>query len=162
LNTGGKYAVAVFGTIFAGVGLERTTQQRRKIMALMEGGRKRLLVSAAFYGIQLTIGYLLMLVIMIYSGVFFIATVFGLVCGHVMFNAKDALWPLDEAPSTTDKVDSCSMENRNCTNVTGEGGSDQEGSAPASSANYGACCGPNKDNLPEGHTPCCAHESYTP
>jgi hypothetical protein len=70
-------------------------QQRRLTMSTMKvPGRKRLLVSATFYCCQLTIGYMLMLVIMIYSGALFLATVLGLVLGHVLFNAKDAVYPM--------------------------------------------------------------------
>eukprot|EP00536_Pseudo-nitzschia_multiseries_P007988 jgi/Psemu1/66314/estExt_Genemark1.C_1940036 len=94
LNTASKYAAAVIGTVLLAIGLEKFIQQRRKTMAYMESGTKRLIVSGAFYGVQLTIGYLLMLVIMIYSGVLFLAVILGLVVGHVMFNAKDAIWPI--------------------------------------------------------------------
>jgi hypothetical protein len=100
LDTGGKYALAFLGTILIGIGLEKLIQQRRKVMGAMGAGRKRLVVSATFYGIQLTIGYMLMLIIMIYSGALFMATVLGLVSGHVFFNASDAIWPLQARPST--------------------------------------------------------------
>merc|ERR1711933_684484 len=62
----------------------------------MEAGPLRLLVSAVFYGFQLAIGYILMLIIMIYSGALFLAVVLGLVIGHVLFNAKDAILPINE------------------------------------------------------------------
>lgn len=100
LDTAGKYSLAFLGTLMAGMSLEKLIQQRRKYMATMGAGRKRLLFSATFYGIQLTIGYMLMLVIMIYSGALFISTVSGLVFGHVFFNAKDAIWPLKAEAST--------------------------------------------------------------
>lgn len=100
LDSAGKYAVAFLGTLLLGVSLEKIIQQRRKYMASMGGGYQRLLFSASFYGIQLSIGYMLMLVIMIYSGAFFIATVMGLVFGHVFFNAKDAIWPLKAGATT--------------------------------------------------------------
>jgi hypothetical protein len=101
LDTGGKYALAFLGTLLLGIGLEKLIQQRRKVMAIMTAGRKRLVVSATFYGVQLTIGYMLMLVIMIYAGALFIATILGLVIGHVLFNAQDAIWPLPVRAAST-------------------------------------------------------------
>ena len=108
LDTGGKFAIAFIGTVLAGIGLEKIIQQRRHVMMIMKiptmdtaspitiqrAKRRRLVASALFYGTQLTIGYMLMLVIMIYSGLLFFGTVLGLVSGHVMFNANDAIWPL--------------------------------------------------------------------
>jgi hypothetical protein len=101
LNSGGKFAAATVGTFLAAIGLEKTIQQRRRTMIWMESSarpRTRLLATAVFYGTQLSLGYLLMLVIMIYSGVLFMATVLGLVTGHVLFNARDAFFPLREGP----------------------------------------------------------------
>lgn len=94
LNTPWKYLGAVLGTIVLAIGLEKLIQQRRKAAAFMKPGTKRLLASAAFYGVQLSIGYVLMLIIMIYSVVLFFAVVLGLVIGHALFNAKDAVWPI--------------------------------------------------------------------
>lgn len=102
LNSASKYTAAVIGTIGLATGLEKFIQQRRKTMAYMESGTQRLIVSAIFYGIQLSIGYLLMLVIMIYSVVLFLAVILGLVIGHVMFNAKDAIWSINESPNLDD------------------------------------------------------------
>ena len=101
LNSATKYALAVVGTMLTAIGLEKFIQQRRKAMAIMEGGTSRLVASAAFYGIQLSIGYVLMLVIMIYSGLLFLSVILGLVLGHVMFNARDAIWPIHESPHLT-------------------------------------------------------------
>jgi hypothetical protein len=39
-------------------------------------------------------GYMLMLVIMIYSGPLFMSVITGLVGGHILFNAKDSLLPV--------------------------------------------------------------------
>merc|ERR1719410_1636391 len=71
-------------------------------MAYMEAGTRRLLVSAIFYGLQLTMGYLLMLIIMIYSGALFFAVILGLVIGHILFNAKDAIMPIYETQYLND------------------------------------------------------------
>lgn len=93
LNSAWKYVLAVIGTFLLALGLEKFIQQRRKMMEGLESGTKRLLVSGVMYGVQLTIGYMIMLIIMIYSGVLFLAVILGLVTGHVFFNAMDAVWP---------------------------------------------------------------------
>ena len=97
LNSSWKYILAVIATFLCALGLEKFIQQRRKVMAYMESGTYRLFVSALFYGIQLSVGYLLMLIIMIYSFVLFMAVILGLVSGHILFNAKDAIWPIHES-----------------------------------------------------------------
>ena len=96
LDTKWKYVLAVIGTVFLAIILEKFIQQRRKAMASMDYGTKRLLASAAFYGVQLTIGYVLMLIVMIYSVVLFLAVILGLVLGHILFNARDAIFPVHE------------------------------------------------------------------
>jgi len=105
LNSAGKYVAAVIGTILLAIGLEKFIQQRRKAMACMEDGTHRLVASAIFYGIQLSIGYILMLIIMVYSVVLFLAVILGLVIGHVLFNARDAIWPIHESPHLTSDGD---------------------------------------------------------
>lgn len=118
LNTAGKYVLAVIGTIFLAIGLEKFIQQRRKAMACMESGTKRLVTSAVFYGIQLIIGYVLMLIIMVYSVVLFLSVILGLVIGHVLFNARDAIWPIHETQSVKDKtIDSKNDEAKNDGNL---------------------------------------------
>jgi len=131
LNSASKYAAAVIGTILMAMGLEKFIQQRRKTMACMESGPQRLVVSAVFYGVQLSIGYLLMLVIMIYSGLLFLAVIVGLVIGHVMFNAKDAIWPINKSPNLDDIV----------TEV--DGGENKKNNLD--------------QGIPEASTPCCQH-----
>lgn len=111
LNSVTKYVCAVIGTIFAAIGLEKFIQQRRKTMAYMEAGPLRLVVSAIFYGFQLTIGYLLMLVIMIYSGALFLSVILGLVIGHVLFNARDAIWSIHESPHLDEDDEKKSVDN---------------------------------------------------
>jgi len=104
LNSAAKYALAVIGTVLLAIGLEKFIQQRRKAMACMEYGTKRLVASAIFYGVQLIIGYVLMLIIMIYSGVLFLSVILGLVIGHVLFNARDALFPIHESSILEDQT----------------------------------------------------------
>mmetsp|Transcript_3056 Transcript_3056/g.7205 ORF Transcript_3056/g.7205 Transcript_3056/m.7205 type:complete len:773 (+) Transcript_3056:153-2471(+) len=110
LNTPFKYGLAVVGTIFLAIGLEKFIQQRRRAMARMEVGTKRLMTSAAFYGVQLMIGYVLMLIIMIYSGVLFLSVILGLVVGHILFNARDAIWPIHETQHLNKDI---TVENKN-------------------------------------------------
>ena len=90
LSTPLKFALAAFGSIALGVSLEYVLRARRGVYALPPGMR-RLVLSTAFYGLQLTMGYFIMLVIMTYSGPLFVSTVGGMMIGHVLFNAQDAL-----------------------------------------------------------------------
>lgn len=110
LNTPWKFVVAVIGTVLLAIGLEKFIQQRRKAMVGMEEGITRLVTSAVFYGVQLTIGYVLMLIIMIYSGVLFLAVILGLVIGHILFNARDAVWPIHESPQNLNDDESVDEE----------------------------------------------------
>jgi len=117
LNTAWKYVLAVIGTTLLAIGLEKFIQQRRKAMACMEVGNRRLLASAAFYGVQLTIGYALMLIIMIYSGILFFSVILGLVVGHILFNARDAIWPIhDTSHLSKDKATENNAEETNSDN----------------------------------------------
>lgn len=188
LDTGGKYALAFLGTLMAGVCLEKLIQQRRKYMAMMGAGRNRLIFSAVFYGIQLTIGYMLMLVIMIYSGALFISTVMGLVLGHVFFNAKDAIWPLKTGATTLvipgpgeGSEDGSYMVESNsdpeqtgapvelATELTSQPAMiNHEKEWATDAVQNGACCGkgygtiatdPGDQLIPEGSTPCCQYSS---
>lgn len=126
LNTGWKYALGVIGTFLFAIGLEKFIQQRRKVMAYMEAGKNRLWVSALFYGVQLSYGYILMLIIMIYSFVLFLAVILGLVTGHILFNSIDAIWPIhndeistafennsDDVDDNNDDVSNLNKEERN-------------------------------------------------
>lgn len=119
LDSAWKYVLAVIGTTLAAIGLEKFIQQRRKTMALMEAGTTRLIASAVFYIVQLAYGYLLMLVIMIYSGVLFLAVILGLGIGHVFFNARDAIWPIYDSPHLNDD---------NSITVIGDGDGERVGS----------------------------------
>lgn len=176
LDTAGKYALAFLGTITTGICLEKLIQQRRKHMNEVAAGRQRLLFSATFYGIQLTIGYMLMLVIMIYSGAMFIATVMGLVLGHVFFNAKDAIWPLKTGATTMviPQSDTSSDVGSNRGDSTDYPEQTVEMTAeltsqPAKFSPGSACCGrgqaariapnPGTQLIPEGSTPCCQYSS---
>ncbi|KAL9179401.1 hypothetical protein ACHAXT_008691 [Thalassiosira profunda] len=90
LTTPGKFTLAALGSILFGILLEFVLWKRRTVYALPAGAR-RLCLSALVYGVQLTMGYFIMLVIMTYSAPLFISTVCGMVVGHVLFNAQDSL-----------------------------------------------------------------------
>lgn len=145
LNTPWKYALAVIGTFFVAIGLEKFIQQRRKVMTLMGSGINRLLVSAIFYGVQLSIGYLLMLIIMIYSGVLFLAVISGLVTGHILFNSKDAIWPIFESPNL-DETSTAFENNCDVSNVNNSNNSNGNGNE-TNKEETGRCCGHNCSSL---------------
>lgn len=90
LTSPGKFAMAALGSILLGIALEFVLWKRRGVYSLPAGSR-RLLLSTLIYGIQLAMGYLIMLVIMTYSGPLFISTVGGMMLGHLLFNAQDSL-----------------------------------------------------------------------
>jgi len=90
LSTPIKFGVACFGSILFGIVLELVLYKRRTVYALPAGYR-RLILSALVYGVQLTMGYFIMLLVMTYSGPLFLSCVSGMVIGHVFFNAQDAL-----------------------------------------------------------------------
>eukprot|EP01082_Thalassiosira_pseudonana_P012323 g11060.t1 g11060 contig48:59168-61539(+) len=90
LSTPGKFALGCIGSILFGVLLESVLWKRRSIYSL-EPGMRRLILSALVYGLQLTMGYFIMLVIMTYSGPLFVSTIGGMMAGHVLFNAQDSL-----------------------------------------------------------------------
>jgi len=133
LSSKGRLAIASIGT-FIGAGiLEFVIFQRRQAVGSAVPGLRRLSLSALFYGLQLTLGYFLMLVIMTYSGPLFMCTVLGLVCGHVFFNSKDAVLAPQQKPTTVVNVD----EDTNPTNSDSPQG-------------YAG--------VPEGITPCCQND----
>mmetsp|Transcript_30756 Transcript_30756/g.46637 ORF Transcript_30756/g.46637 Transcript_30756/m.46637 type:complete len:619 (-) Transcript_30756:40-1896(-) len=87
LDGPGKLIVASVGTVAASILLEFTLYWRKSVAS-----SNALLLPTALYGLQLTLGYLLMLVIMTYSGVLFVCVIGGLMLGHAVWNAKHNLW----------------------------------------------------------------------
>ena len=152
LSTPGKVIAASFGSFVFGILVELIVSERRRLASLHEAGYRRLLTSGLFYGIQLTMAYMLMLVIMTYSGPLFLSVVIGLVMGHLLFNAKDALWARKspaaayvtaESRKSDDtaeigKAACCPRETCNCP------------VEPESSL--------GDTDIPEGPTPCCQHD----
>jgi len=90
LSTPAKFALAAMGSILFGIVLEFVLWQRRSIYDLPPG-KRRLVLSSLVYGVQLSLGYFIMLVIMTYSGPLFLCTVGGMMLGHAGFNAQDSL-----------------------------------------------------------------------
>jgi hypothetical protein len=86
LSTPGSLVGACFGTIALGIFLEYIIISRRVLVFKNEKPIKEILHSALLYGVQLTLGYFLMLVVMSYSVPLFMSVVIGLVLGHVIFN----------------------------------------------------------------------------
>mmetsp|Transcript_4660 Transcript_4660/g.6752 ORF Transcript_4660/g.6752 Transcript_4660/m.6752 type:complete len:641 (+) Transcript_4660:93-2015(+) len=87
LNGTGKWVAASIGTVVAAMLLEFILYMRKLLSR-----SSNLLVSTLLYGLQLTLGYLLMLVIMTYSGLLFVCTILGLMMGHAVWNVKHNLW----------------------------------------------------------------------
>jgi hypothetical protein len=146
LSTPGKLVAACVGSIFFGMSLEGVIRGRRDLVQSIAVGWKRLFISSGIYGLQLTMGYFIMLVVMTYSGPLFMCVVLGLMFGHIAFNAKDVLKAKkqetkegqeeccgkDESEITDEELSPCcqgGMEKNNVTKVSA--------------------------NVPEGSTPCC-------
>ena len=151
LDTAGKLVAACLGSVAFGALMEFVIRKRREVTTAVGPGHQRLVLSALFYGLQLTMGYSLMLIIMIYSVPLFFSVILGLVLGHVLFNAKDSIIPsgrqTGKSANHKDSPDCCNGSNK--TN------SDQELNQPS-------CCGGSKSDtndagVPEGSTPCCQH-----
>lgn len=156
LNSRFKLLVATIGTIFYGMVMELVIRLRRDYVPMLTTRRySRLVGSAMSYGAQLTLGYSLMLVVMIYSIPLFFAVILGLCLGHVAFNAKDALVPPGAlSPSTAKEThQSC------CTAEEDEGDANAEGeeAIPDCCSGKSTVAVEDEKRVPEGSTPCCQH-----
>lgn len=139
LSSQAKFVAACFGTVLLGLLVEFILFQRRKVMKKLSMSPSisrgtRLAVSALIYGLQLTVGYIVMLIVMIYSAPLFVSVIAGLVLGHVLFNAKEAVFSSAAAVSGKDTASEEGTEG------------EKEGSQPRS-----------EDENVEGITPCCQH-----
>jgi hypothetical protein len=97
LSTPGKFALGCLGSILFGILLEYVLWKRR-VVYTMSPGRRRLVLSVLVYGLQLTMGYFIMLVIMTYSGPLFVSVVGGMMMGHAIFNAQDSFMKWRDGP----------------------------------------------------------------
>lgn len=184
LSTPGKFAVACIGSILFGILLEFVLWKRRVVYA-MKPGRHRLVASILAYGLQLSMGYFIMLVIMTYSGPLFICTVGGMMAGHAIFNAQDSFMkvrankvPKNSQDAGTGTSELGQTERNNSTELAGtyqNVRSDSRSNSELDEEAIGGCCGSGtkspskksygateetllrKDSVPEGATPCCQY-----
>lgn len=178
LTTPAKFTAAALGSILFGIVLEFVLWKRRSVYALPPG-KLRLCMSALMYGVQLSMGYFIMLVIMTYSGPLFICTVGGMMLGHICFNAQDSFakqWIEKKSKKESEEVaaaseDECNVGGTSLSNT--ELGSYQNGDNDGSIEN--GCCGtasaksPPEQNgvatektkltegVADGATPCCQY-----
>ena len=110
LNTPWKLLVACLGTVLTGIALEGIITARRMILLskrfTKQDRNKKLFISMLLYGAQLSLGYLIMLVVMTYSGPLFISVVAGLMIGHVLFQV---IVPPKSSTSTKDSKQNASV-----------------------------------------------------
>jgi len=108
LNTPWKLLIACFGTILGGIAVEGVITARRMILQSkkfkLQNANTKLFISMILYGAQLTMGYLIMLVVMTYSGPLFISVIIGLMFGHVLFQV---------IPTTTTKTSDTTKKDKN-------------------------------------------------
>merc|ERR1711862_182638 len=95
LNARWKVFLACVGTILSGIFLEGIITARRQILLSKEFRKKsrnmKLYISMSIYGIQVTVGYLVMLIVMTYNIPLFICVILGLMIGHVLFQVIDIM-----------------------------------------------------------------------
>ena len=133
LSSTGRVVAASIGTLLFGIALEAVIWKRRSFVQSFPVGWKRLTASTLFYGLQLTMGYMIMLVVMTYSGPLFMCVIFGLMAGHALFNAGPWI-----ATKSHTVVACCGTEQP-------LGSSETECQKDVS----------NSPSIPEGITPCC-------
>lgn len=94
LDSPAKFVTGVIITLVGGIAVECIVFARRQILARplkLHSRSVRILVHSGLvvvYGLQVMLGYLLMLVAMTYQVELFLAVVVGLTAGHAIFNAK--------------------------------------------------------------------------
>lgn len=81
LNTKGKYAAAVLGSLVLAVVASLAITWRKKIAPRLIGSAWGRLVAALLVGAQLTLGYFLMLLVMMYETWIFTAIIVGFTLG---------------------------------------------------------------------------------
>ena len=137
LSSAGLLTGASIGTIFFGMVLEAVIAKRRSVVQSFPLGWKRLSISTLFYGLQLTLGYLIMLVVMTYSGPLFMCVIFGLMGGHALFNSGSTKASLERKPDDVVLNDNETEEEQ------------QNSGSNHSTKGY------TSNEIPEGFTPCC-------
>ena len=93
LSTPVRLIGASIGALFFGAApLECVIRGRSKAsLGPLLSGRKRRKTTTTVYGPQLTMGYLLMLIVMSFSGPLLLCVVLGLMGGHAVFNYRDLM-----------------------------------------------------------------------
>ncbi|KAL7456153.1 hypothetical protein ACHAWC_007658 [Mediolabrus comicus] len=163
LSTRFKFGIACFGAILFGVALELVLYKRRTVYALPAGYR-RLVLSALVYGLQLTMGYFIMLLVMTYSGPLFVSCVSGMLIGHVLFNAQDSLikkfqdrsTPKDEKDTARRSSELSSYQNGDISYGTNDVLAAENGRPTEKTTLKGPL------RRPSGATPCCQYTMEDP
>jgi len=145
LKTPAAIVGACIGTLAFGISLEGVIFARRRTLQSVPAGWRQLGVSTLIYGVQLTMGYMLMLVVMTYSGPLFLCVVVGLMMGHFVFNCNlvngksktSANYKKDDSCCGTNQVESGTSSEQDCCRQ--ESSTDSNDSPPVA----------------EGITPCC-------
>jgi hypothetical protein len=179
LSTPGKFALACLSSILFGILLEYVLWKRIAVYTMMPG-RRRLILSVLVYGLQLTMGYLIMLVIMTYSGPLFVSIVGGMMIGHALFNAQDSLMKWKDGPNKSSQEAGAGTSELGPRTSTELASSYQNvntsirNSSEVDDEEIRDCCGLGvadskekpfgatektklKESIPEGATPCCQY-----
>merc|ERR1711862_624675 len=115
LNARWKVFLACVGTILSGIFLEGIITARRQILLSKEFRKKsrnmKLYISMSIYGIQFTVGYLVMLIVMTYNIPLFICVILGLMIGHVLFQVIDIMNVSSKVLPKNKKLEAYSVNN---------------------------------------------------
>merc|ERR1711862_623876 len=115
LNARWKVFLACVGTILSGIFLEGIITARRQILLSKEFRKKsrnmKLYISMSIYGIQVTVGYLVMLIVMTYNIPLFICVILGLMIGHVLFQVIDIMKVSSKVLPKNKKLEAYSVNN---------------------------------------------------
>jgi hypothetical protein len=161
LHTPALMALGFFATFIMGASIEAFASLRRKLQSPgfcnchnIAPPKSRALC-VALYSIQVTVGYLLMLVSMTYHFVLFSAVILGLVFGHVAFGAASPVTATTTAccafASPSDKQDCAGC----APDATGARASCCATATPSASPSRGADAADDDVDV-AGLAPCCA------
>jgi len=154
LSSASSLVGACILTFLFGMALEGVITYRRVLVYRLDHGWMRLITSTVMYGLQLTMGYLIMLVVMTYSGPLFMSVILGLMGGHFFSNMQSAVYA--RLPASEDRV-----------KVDTTGDAVEAASAADGTVEECGCTAmpssrrPERDtviNVPEGITPCCQND----
>ena len=79
-------AGACIGTILLAILTELVTRHRRSVLNRITRPKVKVFTSASLYAIQVSLGYVVMLVVMTYSGPLVLSVILGLATGHLIIN----------------------------------------------------------------------------